>query len=593
MKLFFLKLFSIYRSTKIIYLVAPTFFLLASLYSVVVPLYEVPDEVGHFGYVLHLRQTKQLPIQQVNSSAAAHHPPLYYIIAALASFPGDPSDQTGTYRPNLEFVWSGHGGDDINISRHRSAETFPYRGRALILHLARLVSVLMGTGTVIYIFLIGRKIFPPYPEIGGLAATLVALNPQFLFISGAVNNDNLITLTITALCFHLLCAINSERPTMQWLLAGLWLNIGVLAKVNGLLFIVVIFLSLAIQAWQRRSLELFIKNGLAIGTITMLLSGWWFIRNWMLYGDILGWSIYTEITSTNLRQAPLTMQDIRFFFDTQFNTFWSRFGWGSIWAPDWFYLWIKYLLTIASAGVLFFIIRKWKVLSTFQRTALFILSFMAIIHEGYMLWAITKFNESWYQGRYIFPIMAPLMIAMSLGLLNWITERFRAIVCLFLFLTMFAVALYMPLYVIQPAYTTITQSKWHAWLLPNRTEYQFGESILLRGYEVKEDDSQLILSLHWQALQTPDFNYSAFVHLLDENDNILLQDDHAPGEQVGYPPMVWEPEDIVAGHYTLDTTGVILPDQYQFRVGLYNWETGQRLDVQIGEKRIGDFVILE
>ncbi|MBV7331104.1 hypothetical protein KFU94_23275 [Chloroflexi bacterium TSY] len=47
------------------------FLLLAFFYSVVNPPYEAPDEVGHFGYILHLRQTYELPRQQVGVFGSA------------------------------------------------------------------------------------------------------------------------------------------------------------------------------------------------------------------------------------------------------------------------------------------------------------------------------------------------------------------------------------------------------------------------------------------------------------------------------------------------------------------------------------------
>lgn len=530
MRLSFTKLFSIYKQSAVIYVLVAAFLLLASFYSVVVPPYEAPDEIGHFAYVLQLRQTKQLPVQQVGVPGAAQHPPLYYLIAAILSLPGDTTDNTGAYRPNPEFMWRANGGDDVNISQHHTEETFPYKGQALILHLARLASVFMGAFTVILVFLIGKRIFPANLEIGGLAATLVAFNPQFLFISGVINNDNLLTLAATGLCFHLFCAISSEKSTKYWFYIGLWLSVATLAKVNGLLFILIVGVFLVLHAFQRRSLTFLIKNGLVIGIPILIASSWWFIRNWMLYGDLLGWSVYIDIFSANLRQSPLSLNELRNFFATQFNTFWGRFGWSNIWAPAWFYNWIRLLLTIASTGIFVLFVRKWRALFHFQHTAIVALVFIALTYEGYMLWAITQFNNSWYQGRYIFPIIAPLMILMSIGILSWIAERFRAIVCLFLLLAMCVMALFMPLYVIRPAYRTVAQPKWSTWLLPNKTAYQFGESILLRGYTVETAGSQLILNLYWQALQKPDFNYSAFVHLLDEKDTILAQNDHPPGE---------------------------------------------------------------
>ena len=597
------RLYSVYQRPEMIYILVSLFLFLASVYSVVVPPYEAPDEVGHFGYILHLHETKMLPVQESGVFGSAQHPPLYYLIAAIFSLPAGTVDNAGAYRPNPAFMWRDGGGDEVNISQHFTEETFPYQGRALMLHLARLASVVMGAGTVVFVFLIGKKIFPTKPEIGALAATLVAFNPQFLFISGAINNDNLLTFSASGLCFHLLCAIKGGESTKYWFLVGLWLGVATMAKVNGLLFAAIVGIFLLVGAWRHSSLQYsslqwgslqwLIRNGLAVGLPLVIVSGWWFVRNAILYGDLLGWAVYMDVFSVNMRKTSLNTGDLRHFFATQYNSFWGRFGWMNIWSPTWFYLWIRSLIGFAIVGITLFAIRPWRTLSQFQQTALVALLLTVFAYEGYMLWAITKFNDSWYQGRYIFPIIGPLMIFMSIGILTLIADRFRAKVCLFLFVTQFAIALYMPLYVIGPAYQMVTQPKWQAWLLPHKTEYRFGETILLRGYDVETNDSQIVLNLYWQARQSPDFNYAAFVHLLDEDDNILVQDDHAPGEPVGYPPKVWNAGDIVIGRYELDWADPSSSGAHRFRVGLYNWETGQRLDVRLHDESIGDYVILE
>ncbi|MEZ4622788.1 MAG: hypothetical protein R2867_45830, partial [Caldilineaceae bacterium] len=363
---------------------------------------------------------------------------------------------------------------------------------------------------------------------------------------------------------------------MEW---SLWLGVATLAKVNGLVLALLAALLLVGTAIQRRSFGYMVRNGLAIGIPVLTLAGWWFVRNWLLYGDLLGWSVYVDVFRVNLRQAPLTSNDLRHFFATQFNSFWGRYGWMNIWSPAWFYLWIRTLIWAALAGLYFFLGRYWRTLAQIQQRALIALVLVILLYEGYILWAITRFNDSWYQGRYIFPILAPLMILMSIGLCSWVAARWQSGVALLLSLIMLAIALYMPLGVIAPAYPMITQPKWRAWLLPHKTTYQFGDAILLRGYTVDHTDDQLILNLYWQALQTPDFNYSAFVHLLDPQGNIVVQDDHAPGEREGYPPQIWQPGDIVIGRYTLPGVNANAVESYQFRVGLYNWSNGQRLAV--------------
>ena len=72
--------------------------------------------------------------------------------------------------------------------------------------------------------------------------------------------------------------------------------------------------------------------------------------------------------------------------------------------------------------------------------------------EAYMLWSIRQFDGSWYQGRYLFGLMAAFSILLSLGLHSLVAFRRTRLLTAVVAGSMFAVALYIPVFVIQPAY---------------------------------------------------------------------------------------------------------------------------------------------
>ncbi len=116
----------------------------------------------------------------------------------------------------------------------------------------------------------------------------------------------------------------------------------------------------------------------------------------------------------------------------------------------------------------------------------------------------------------------------------------------------------------------------------------------MKGYEfLNSSPHGLTVKLYWQAVQQPDFNYSAFVHLVDDNDQIIAQMDRAPGEGQGYPPSLWVPLDIVVEEYMLEIPQRIARQPYRIRTGLYNWQTGQTLPVTQNGNFNGDYVILD
>jgi hypothetical protein len=162
------------------------YLILALAYSVIVPLGEAPDEVPHFTYILYITRHGRLPV-----GAEEHEgfqPPLYYIIGAATTFWIDTDDYVIKANGDYSFT------EDVppfNLLLHTTAESFPYHDWALAWHLIRLLSVAMGATTVWATYRIAREIFPDEKYIALGAAVFNAFLPQFLFISGVINNDNL------------------------------------------------------------------------------------------------------------------------------------------------------------------------------------------------------------------------------------------------------------------------------------------------------------------------------------------------------------------------------------------------------------------
>ena len=74
------------------------------LYSVVVPIFEAPDELYHFPFVAHMAQGGALPVQRPNRGMMwqqeGSQPPLYYFLAGVLTSWIDTSDLPDLYRIN-------------------------------------------------------------------------------------------------------------------------------------------------------------------------------------------------------------------------------------------------------------------------------------------------------------------------------------------------------------------------------------------------------------------------------------------------------------------------------------------------------------
>ncbi len=577
-----------------------SFFLLALSYSVTVPPFEAPDEIGHFYYIFHLRTTRSLPVQRIGELGEAHQPPLYYALAALATLPADLKDSTGAFNPNPKFIWAMQGGYDINAGLHGSAETFPFRGQSLALHLARISSILMGMVTVAFTILIAWKVFPESSLTGLLAGALVAFNPQFIFISGSVNNDNLLNMIATISWWQILRTIEQPERMRHWIYLGMLIGMGLLTKVNGGLVIAAVAgITLLTISIKKRSFKLLIHGALSMVLVAVALTGWWFLRNQILYGDIMGWKVFREVFKVVMRDTPLQWRDLKECFFTQFRSFWGVFGWMNVYAPQWFYQAFKALCLMSLLGlVIRFLRHRFNSQAIVkEKAAPIALLFLAFItQEACMLALATKWNSSIYQGRYLFPAIAPIAIILSWGLTGLLPkkEKLASILVLALALFLASIAVFALVKVIALAYEIVPIPSWRLWFVPYKTNVEFGSMFRLRGYDVHWDERNDIVTvtLYWEAMQRPDFDYSVFVHLIDESGQIIAQKDHSPGYERNYPPTVWLPGDLIE-----DPHQIKIPPQWpksnsRFRIGVYNWTTGEQLPAFVSGNYVGNFTVL-
>ncbi|MBI5567335.1 MAG: hypothetical protein HY870_20720, partial [Chloroflexi bacterium] len=126
------------------------FVLLASLYSIVTPIFEASDELWHYPLVQWLSKGNPLPVQDAKNvgpwKQEASQPPLYYYLTGWATFWIDTSDLAEMRRENPHAdngVITPDGNNNL-VVHDPQREAFPWRGTVLAVHLVRFLSVLMG-----------------------------------------------------------------------------------------------------------------------------------------------------------------------------------------------------------------------------------------------------------------------------------------------------------------------------------------------------------------------------------------------------------------------------------------------------------------
>jgi len=213
------------------------FLILATCYGIATPVFEAPDEPAHYFYIKYVADTLSLPIITETSeepwASEGHQPPLYYSLGALLTAWVDTSDAQHLLQRNPHAnLGRPMANGNKNIFVHSDEERFPYRRAVLAIHLVRLLSTLFGAVTVLATYLIGLEVFPQNRMIALGGSALVALNPQFIFISGAVNNDSLV-IALSSLAVLFCIRMITRGPTARNALAlGFLLGLAQLTKLN-------------------------------------------------------------------------------------------------------------------------------------------------------------------------------------------------------------------------------------------------------------------------------------------------------------------------------------------------------------------------
>lgn len=80
----------------------------------------------------------------------------------------------------------------------------------------------------------------------------------------------------------------------------------------------------------------------------------------------------------------------------------------------------------------------------------------------------------------------------------------------------------------------------------------------------------LTVTLYWQPQSEVGFDYSSYVHLVDEAGRGITQSDHQPGGDF-YPISLWRPGELVSDSHVLAIPPDVAPGVYRLVVGMYRY----------------------
>ena len=589
-------------------IVLALFVALGIVYSTTTPLFEAPDEQWHFAFAQYVAMGHGLPVQSDPPTHLARQegsqPPLYYLLAAGATFWIDTSDYPGIVWENPHYGYNVPGiiNDNKNLFLHTSLENFPYRGTVLAIYIARLLSLLMGVLSVLFTYLLALAMFPAQRFLAASASAVVAFVPQFLFVSSAVSNDSTIV-AMAALALWLMARLLTAGDRLLHLrdavALGVACGLAALAKVSGLSLFA---LAALVIVWrlpsklriENRKSEIFLHFLLFIFAF-LVVAGWWYVRNLLLYGELTGTAMMSQIFYA--RQAPLTLAELGVQLHEVWETFWVGFGWGNIRANPMIYAGIVFFVALSIIGWLLAIrnsIFKVQDSPSAIRDSRFAILFAWI---GLMLATLVYWMETTQapHGRLLFPALPALAVLIAFGLAQFQISDFRfqisrirhmplairhwPLVHLSFVIFLFALAALAPFFILQPAYAFPQSLN----AVPNtirRVDINYGDQMKLLGYAVSArralPGDAVTLTLYWQSLAVMEHDYSIGIHLLDAQQRVIGARDSYPGHGM-LPTRLWSAGQTIRDVYWLPVDPNAMPGVAQIQVSLYTRENKRDL----------------
>ncbi len=578
------------------------YLLLGVIYSFATPIFEASDEIWHYPVVREIRRHHRLPVQipdvKTDWEQEGSQPPLYYAIAALLTAGVDDSDYEQVRLLN-PFVKAGVPGtpDNVNFVAHPPGQGPWQGGTVLAVYLIRWFSLLMGAGTVYFTWRLARTVYPRGPGLALLAAAIAAFNPMTLFINASVNNDTLLMLLATMTLWLLADELVASKPGVRWgrtLLLGILLGVAALTKVSGLILLPTAALALTIVAGRTRDWRSWLLRGAMLAALVAAIAGWWYLRNWRLYGELFGTARMALIAG--LRPEGFGLTDLLREWPSFWYAYWGVFGAFNVLAPQWFF-WLVTALTAAAALGLG--ARLARAISRHQMSAwplhLTLVTFLLLSLLGIMRWSLMTPGS---QGRLLFGGVAVVALYLAAGALTLVPAKWRKKTASALSLALFASALVIPFISIFPAYRPPQPIA----ALPDDAvplNIRYGDAIHLLGYRLRRPaiaaGETLKITLYWQADAAMTIDYDLSLNGLAFHEENVAKLDAWPGRGL-LPTSFWQPGVIYPDTYQLPTaydadTPTLLKLSVRFSQGLIEDGVGIPLPAEANGQPVGGILL--
>lgn len=392
-------------------IIMATYLAIGTLFAVYTPAWQAPDEPAHYNYVRYLTEQGHLPVLQPGD-----YPHQYLEEIKARKFPPDLSIDPiryEFYQPPLYYLLA--------------MPVFELFGGALVP--LRLLSVALGAALVYVAYRLALAVCPARLALALGTAAFVAFVPMHVATTATMNNDTLAELLLALALCGLVRYLRREGDGQRGLaVVGLLLGLGFLTKIYALIAVAVGVTAVALRRWrdpQRGAQEL---GWLLVPAFLLVLP--WLVRNVVVYGwpDVMGLARHDEVVFGQMTTAEWVAQNgwqdlIKEGVQRTYHSFWGKFGWMAVPLDGRIYLALGLFTCVAVAGLAGWLVtvsKQPKRLSEHSAPAVLLLLCTVLMFLSY-LWYNAKFVQ--FQGRYLFPALTPLGLALALGwgtVVHWV-----------------------------------------------------------------------------------------------------------------------------------------------------------------------------
>ena len=442
--------------TKLLFIAAG---ILALAWSLVVPIFEFPDEQAHFAMVQFLAEKGRVPEGKEHDLSAE--------VKGAEDLLGTFRDRLGnnryTYHPDYhpEYTDTVIGKYEreiqgLNTLASRTtmiwteAARYPalyyaysalwyrlaYTGDLLTrLFVVRLGSVLLSSLTVFVAYLLGREIFAKESYARTLAA-MVLLHPMLSFVGAGVNSDNLHNLLFAGFFLFLIRYLKRDLGFGEWLglIAAMVADVYtkpqayIMAPIVGL----AILMRLVRTGWEGIGWRKWFAAGLSVAALAAPQEA----------SKVFGYTSFPDSVPTHLSFVEFVRFSLNKFISQNIVWYWGVYKWLGVVLPKVWWWTANRLVALSAVGVAIGLYRRpHKQAGISSGSVIVFLALSVAIYIsaifGYDWIFATAHGYSFgVQARYYFPVIVPSLALVLYGFtaLGWnemVRELLRRLLVLF------------------------------------------------------------------------------------------------------------------------------------------------------------------